>query len=117
MPWSVDTEPANLIYIDLFPAQVSIGSVNEPPLDDQELKVIVTDNYFYVFHDTPPGPETMIKEPLVEFDGNSKEGYTVTTTLGHTYYFRRAENCGCGSRLRSVRPFDGVPMPPRNIRK
>src|SRR5690349_15504474 len=98
MPWTVDTEPANFTYIDLFPAEVRVGGESEKPLDDQELKVIVTDNYFYVFHDTPPGPETLIKGELVEFDGNNKVGYTVTTS-DNTYFFKRAENCGCGSRL------------------
>src|SRR4029453_6425121 len=117
MAWKIDVEPANFIWIDLFPAEVHAGGENEPPMTDQEQRVIVTDNHFYVIADTLDGPQAVIKEPLVEFDGSNKTGYTVTTTLENTYYFKRAANCGCGTRLRGIFPFDGVPQAPRNIRK
>ena len=117
MAWTIDVEPASFIWIDLFPAMVSVGGENEKPMDDQELKVIVTDNYFYVIGDTLEGPAAIIKEPLESFDGSNKVGYTVTTSLNNTYYFRRADNCGCGTRLRGIFPFPGVPLAARNIRK
>lgn len=115
--WKIDVEPANFIWIDLFPAEVRPGGVQEAPMTDQELRVIVTDNHFYVIQDTIDGPAAVIREPLIEFDGSNKLGYTVTTSLDNTYFFQRANNCGCGTRLRGVFPFEGVPLAPRNIRK
>lgn len=116
MAFSIDVEPAEHIKIDLFPAEVRPGG-EEGTKIGEELRVIVTDNYFYVIEDTISGPEATIKEPLESFDGSNKLGYTVTTTPGNTYYFKRAINCGCGSRLRGLRPFDGVPFIARSERK
>lgn len=115
--WKIDTEPADFYWIDLFPAQLSVGGELEKPMDNQELRIIVTNNYFYVIADTLEGPRDIIKEPLIDFDGSNKVGYTVKTSLDNTYYFKRADNCGCGSRLRGFFPFDGVPMVARNLRK
>lgn len=108
------TYPANHIKIDLFPAEVRGG---EDALDmGQELRVIVTDNYFYVFQDTIDGPKAVVAEPLTSFDGSNKTGYTVTTDTSE-YWFIRANNCGCGSRLRGIHPFSGVPHIARSERK
>lgn len=119
MTYTLDVEPAGFIWIDLFPAKVSVPA---DPLAafqpaHEEYRVIVTDNYFYILDDTIDGPAVIIKEPLVEFDGFNTTGYTVTTTIGNTYFFIRAENCGCGSRIRGIHPFAGVPFVARNQRK
>lgn len=116
MAFSIDVEPAQYIQIDLFPAAVRIGSPSEVPISD-ELRVIVTDNYFYVIDDTIDGPAAVIKEPLAEFDGSNKTGYTVVTENGDTYFFVRSTNCGCGSRIRGLFPFSGVPFIARSLRK
>ncbi len=116
MGYTIDVEPAEFIWIDLFPAAVRSGSLENAPISE-ELRVIVANNYFYVIDDTIDGPAAIIKEPLDEFDGSNKTGYTVTTTLGNTYYFIRALNCGCGSRIRGIFPFPGVPFVARNQRK
>lgn len=89
------------IQLDLFPATIS-GNMNE------ELRVIVTDSVFYVFDETLTGPEAVIQEPLVSFGGTNQTGYTVVTET-NTYAVARATNCGCGSRLRGIHPFPGVP--------
>ncbi|UDL16760.1 hypothetical protein SEA_ATUIN_67 [Arthrobacter phage Atuin] len=88
------------IRLDLFPA-----SVNDM---GEELRVIVTDSVFYVFDETLTGPEAVISEPLVSFEGSNQTGYTVVTE-SNTYAVARALNCGCGSRLRGIHPFMGVP--------
>jgi len=116
MAFTIDVEPANFIWIDLFPADVRPGGPDSATMGE-ELRVIVTDNYFYVIDDTIDGPAAVIKEPLESFDGSNKLGYTVTTTLGNTYYFIRALNCGCGSRIRGLFPFAGVPFVARSERK
>lgn len=116
MAFTIDVEPAIHIQMDLFPASVRPGGEEGTPIGE-ELRVIVTDNYFYVIDDTIDGPAAIIKEPLESFDGSNKLGYTVTTTQGNTYYFSRALNCGCGSRLRGLHPFAGVPWVARSERK
>jgi hypothetical protein len=116
MSYTIDVEPADFIWIDLFPAAVSIGNSEQPPISE-ELRVIVTNNYFYVIDDTIDGPAAIIKEPLADFDGSNKTGYTVITSSGQEYYFIRATNCGCGSRIRGIFPFPGVPFVARSERK
>lgn len=95
-----DLPRPEFIQLDLFPA-----SVNDM---GEELRVIVTDSVFYVFDETLTGPEAVIQEPLVSFEGTNITGYTVVTET-NTYAVARALNCGCGSRLRGIHPFPGVP--------
>jgi hypothetical protein len=103
--FTIDVEPANFIYIDLFPATTH-----------EEYRVIVTDNRLYILDDTIDGPKAIISEPLVEFIGSNKTGYLVYTEY-RSFQIERAQNCGCGSRLRQPRPFDGVPFIARLERK
>jgi hypothetical protein len=107
MAYTIDVEPAQYLQLDIFPASVFPGGEENPSLGD-ELRAIVTDNYFYVIHDTISGPQLLIKEALVLFEGSNKTGYTVTTEESK-YFVKRALNCGCGSRVRGIHPFPGVP--------
>lgn len=101
---TLDVEPAAFWYLDLFPASVQeSGSVI-----GEEFRVIVTDNHFYVLEEIGTGPALFIKEPLESFEGTNKTGYTVTAG-GRQFFIQRAANCGCGSRLRGVSVFPGVP--------
>lgn len=109
----IEPEPASFIWMDLFPADVTLA----PDDFRQEVRVIVTDNHFYVLSDGGRGPAIAFKEALEEFDGNNKEGYTVSTKEGNTYTFSRSLGCGCGSRVRGIQPFAGVPWIARNLRK
>lgn len=114
MAYTIDVEPADFIWLDLFPAKISQSATFQPV--HEEYRVIVTNNYFYLLDDTIDGPQAIIKEPLKDFSGSNKVGYTVTTETD-TYLVERAINCGCGSRLRGLHPFAGVPYAARNIRK
>lgn len=115
MAFTIDVEPAAFIWLDLFPAKIRSESGQFQAIHE-EYRVIVTDNYFYILDDTIDGPQAIVKEPLTDFSGSNKEGYTVATETG-TYFVERALNCGCGSRLRGIHPFDGVPYAARNLRK
>lgn len=112
MAFTIDVEPANYINLDLFPAKVE-SSIFKPL--HEEYRVIVTDNYLYVIDDTIDGPAPIVREPLLSFEGDNKIGYTVETELG-TVHIQRALNCGCGSRLRGIHPFAGVPHRARTTR-
>jgi hypothetical protein len=116
MATNLDFEPAQHIQIDLFPASVHPEGPSEAPIGE-ELRVIVTDNYFYVIQEVDEVISFAAKEPLGEFDGSNKVGYTVTTENGAVFYFNRANNCGCGTRLRGIKVLPGVPPIPRNLRK
>lgn len=101
-------EPAQYIQIALFPATVVIDGVEYGDAN----KVYLTDSNFYVIQDspTPTGPFIAFQCPATreQFARPTKTLYTVTTTE-HNIEFHRALNCGCGSRLRGVNPFAGVP--------
>lgn len=99
-----ELHPAEYIQLDLFPAAVTEAGKDL----GYEIRVIVTDNYLYVFRDEVEGPEAFIALPLDSFDGSNKIGYTVTSD-DRVFSIARAKNCGCGSRLRGFRPFGGVP--------
>lgn len=106
---ALDLEPAAHIKLDLFPASVYINGA-EGVLLGEEYRVIVTDNYFYVLHEVGDGAAILLKEPLVNFEGSNKTGYNITVGPLMYYYVKRAGNCGCGSRLRGLIPFPGVPF-------
>lgn len=115
---AVTVLPANYIWLDLFPARITVPAdpwAGFQPAHE-EYRVIVTDAHFYILDDTLEGPQAIVTEPLTDFSGSHKEGYTVITEAG-TYRVERALNCGCGSRLRGIYPFAGVPLQAQSIRK
>jgi hypothetical protein len=95
---------ANHIKLDLFPATVVVDGVSL----GEDLKAIVTDGHFYIFEDTLTGPDVTKQEVLVSFEGTNLTGYTVVTEQ-NTYHVSRSAGCACGSRLRGIHPFSGVP--------
>lgn len=106
MKFTIDVEPANAVWLDLFPARIEADTWEAK---HEEYRVIVTDTYFYIIDDTIDGPKAIFSEPTVAFEGNNKVGYTVTTPTA-TFRITRAPNCGCGSRIRGIFPFAGVPQ-------
>lgn len=108
MAFEIDVFPANEVWLDLFPAKV-YDETQEFVAAHEEYRVIVTDTYFYVIDDTIEGPKAIIAEPMVSFSGTNKTGYVVYTEYRH-YTFGRAPNCGCGSRIRGLFPFAGIPQ-------
>lgn len=105
---AIDVEPADYIQLDIFPGELYLDTKEGAPIGDQ-YRIIVTNNYLYVIEDTINGPQPTIKSPISSFEGTNKIGYTVDTPDG-VYYVKRAQNCGCGSRLRGIHPFAGVPF-------
>ena len=99
-----EIEDANHIKLDIFPAEVYDLENSDESLGDQ-YRVIVTDNHFYAFSETDEGIRPVIKVPLGSFTGTNRDGYTINSG----WYIKRAQNCGCGSRLRGYHPFPGVP--------
>lgn len=109
MPYTIDVHPANEVWLDLFPAKIEVHAGYEFQPTHEAYRVIVTDTYFYIIDDLSEGPAAVLTLPTVGFEGNNKVGYTVTTPEV-AFYITRADNCGCGTRLRGVFPFVGVPQ-------
>jgi hypothetical protein len=105
----LDLRPANVLHLDLFPAVVT-DLLTGLELGD-ELRVAVTDNYLYVLTDTPDGPEMLFQEPMRDFFGHTKTGYTAETAF-NMYHIKRAPNCGCGASLRGIYLFTDLPYIP-----
>lgn len=104
---SLDVQESKYIIIDLFPAEVEIDGTSHGDAN----KIVVTDNRVYMIQDAPYGPFIAFQEgtDYASFDRLSIKEYTVKTETGKVITFRRAEHCACGSRLRGVQPFIGIP--------
>lgn len=104
-------QPAQYMIMDLFPATVE---VNGETLGEAN-KVLLTDNRIYIVQQIPTGAEIAYEDgaSFSTFDRPTNKEYTVTTEGGDFVTFRRSQNCGCGSRLRGVNPFLGVPFAAR----
>jgi hypothetical protein len=96
----------------LFPAQVErINEEGEYTLVSADaVRVIVTNDTFYVFVEGERGPEIAMEEYISDFSGTNVTGYTVITADDSEFRVTRAKHCGCGSRLRGFFPFPGVPI-------
>lgn len=107
----MEVRPATFIRLDLFPAQVfETSNPHDIGLLGEELRAIVTNDYFYLFAEGTTGPKVIYENYLSEFDGNNKTGYILTTPDEKVFEIVRAKNCGCGSTLRGFFPYPGVPF-------
>jgi len=108
----IQVQPANGIRVDAFPASVDVEGSS---LGDQ-YRVIITDSHLVVLEDSGTGPRVAIELPYTSFEVNAKVGWSVTAGYDNTeYVIKRVFHCGCGSRLRGIHPFGGVPFLPRDV--
>lgn len=78
--------------------------------------MVVTLEQVLVFADSSSGPQLIFSDNIVDYTPpnpraaklrnlyNPREAL-ITTESGKTLAFHRASGCGCGSRLKSFRPF------------
>ena len=113
------------IKCDVFPALFVLAgsdyrdpitsntSLNHPSVRRMDaVRIVVTNTHILVAQDSPHGPSLVFKE---EIDPNTYKGAatkgddtTVTTMFGRRFAFRKDNSCGCGSRLRTWRPYDSI---------
>lgn len=67
-------------------------------------RVAIFNKKIYVVVDTPEGFKVIFREELADYQKLEKQHNAITTT-GKIIAFRKDDNCGCGSRLRSWSPF------------
>lgn len=113
------------IKCDVFPAlfvlagsdyrdPISSNSApNHPSLRRRDsVRIVVTDTHILIAEDSPHGPSLVFKEEIVpeSFQGaaSKSDDILVTTKLGKRFAFRKDNSCGCGSRLRTWRPYDSL---------
>lgn len=112
---------ANLIRYDLFPAYVAAAPANL--LDDPKTltsvttlegvyrldtaRVVVTDTHIVIAQDSPAGAQIVFNEEYEHFYQSTTRDYdsVVVTKSGKVLAFKKDNNCGCGSRLRSWNPY------------
>lgn len=98
------------IRLDLFPATVVIGELGEQRY--HPARVVITDDAVYVFMDGPNFREPVYEGRLEDYYVEGSVRYAVTDS-GDTLRITKASGCGCGSRLRGLRPFPGVAQAPK----
>ena len=111
---------------DVFPAIIALGPANlvsdittltSQPLTPgaylvTKARIIVTDEHVTIAIDDSDGPKVVFNQPYdralyVKSISKTTDTY-VTTASGQQLAFRKDENCGCGSRLRSWNPYNIV---------
>lgn len=113
------------IKCDIFPAVfVLAGSDVKDPITSNtsptspsmrrmdSVRIVVTDTHILIANDSPHGPSLVFKEEIIPetFHGPATKGDDtfVTTVQGKRFAFRKDNSCGCGSRLRTWRPYDSL---------
>lgn len=111
-----------MIREDSFPATVVITAADfETPVEELRsrpptkgaaalsiTRVVVSSDRVYIATDAVAGPELVFSEgidPATHFKGTTTQDSYVTTLTGKKIAWRKDTACGCGSRLRSWRPF------------
>ena len=110
------------VLIDMFPATVALSYADFPtPIEDMRsspptagaasfgtARVVVTNDRIIIARDAGSGPVVVFSEGIdpanVVKRPREKDSY-VTTLSGKKVVFRKDSACGCGSRLKTWRPF------------
>lgn len=106
--WEVPaTTPA--LRENLFPFRLIDAASGEQLLDP--VRVMIGSDRFWVFSDAPQGVVCMLSAQIYALDGDMYDGYAITLVdpdsadPGRTVIAQRSGHCGCGSRLKTFRPF------------
>ena len=112
------------IMHDVFPAFVGVGQPDLVPTLQNlrsapitpgayqvtKARIVVTDEAVMVAVDGQDGPMIIFRERYTEFHKSNvktEDSYILTET-GKMIAYKKDENCGCGSRLRSWNPYRHV---------
>lgn len=105
--------------VDVFPAVVRLappnslsditelqiyGAAPEGSRFIDRCRVVILNETIMIANDSPSGPRLVFREKLSETRHEGRLSH-VRTVSGKILTFRKDENCGCGSRLRSWNPY------------
>ena len=60
--------------------------------------------------DSPEGPKLVFREACHSYDRDENKIHRAITESGKIISFRKDDNCGCGSRLRTWNPYGNILM-------
>jgi len=105
------------IIYDVFPAHVAVlpaGVLTDPrDLSSQpnsensyyvgKARVVLTETTIVIAVDAPEGAQIIFRESYIDFfkSKTTSEDSHIITSSGKMVAFKKDNNCGCGSRLRS----------------
>jgi len=106
------------ILFDLFPAvlvaaapglledldQIRVVPPTEKAFMVDKCRIVVDEDLIIVAVDSPEGAKIIFQEEYDVFIKNRPGESKILTKSGKMLAFKRDENCGCGSRLRSWNP-------------
>jgi hypothetical protein len=106
------------ILFDLFPSvlvaaapglvedldQIMVVPPTEGTFMVDKCRVVVDEDLVIVAVDSPEGAKVIFQEEYDVFTKNRAGESKILTKSGKMLAFKRDENCGCGSRLRSWNP-------------
>ena len=115
-PWDPKVEPraqlALAVVHDLYPARIC---AEDTPSRERSVKnwrhrtrVIITQDHAYFFVESPeyPGIALLHDAPIVSMSGSKKDQTGIRLEFeNEVIRLFPDQGCGCGSRLRTVRPF------------
>jgi hypothetical protein len=110
------------VQADVFPAVVALAEPDSME-DIRELmpkgaapkgtrrldrcRVAVFNDQVLIAVDSPSGPNLVFKEAITFYEKFEKIHRVITET-GKLIAFKKDDNCGCGSRLRSWNPYGSI---------
>ena len=113
-----DPERTVGVLHDLFPAEVSFRAATIPGATAADVvlakcRVLIAPDAVYVFTDGPRGPILAFFDQTASFTGSLQTGFTLTPANPGLHQVQSLTaaptgRCGCGSRLRSFRPFGRI---------
>jgi hypothetical protein len=106
-PAFVGVAPADLVAAvqDLQSAPITPGAYQLT-----KSRIVITDEVVTIAIDGNEGPMIVFRERYTEFHKSNvktEDSYIITET-GKMLAYKKDENCGCGSRLRSWNPYRHV---------
>lgn len=106
---TVKLPEASFLYVDLFPAELIQAPHRGDLPSHQEYRIIVSDSNIILLQDGNPADVILVDD--LEAIEKHKGTYTATSPQGD-YVFSRAQNCGCGNRVRGFRKYEMLPYNP-----
>lgn len=99
-PHQVITEPVK-VRNDVYPAEVTFSFATNPY--PRSRAIVTADRVLVLVEGGATGASVLYDERLEDLDADRKR--IVATTADGVVTISRQSGCGCGSRLRSYRPF------------
>lgn len=93
--------------VDIFPALVTVTpNQTDPPFQITDTRVALINERIIIVRDASNGPEVVFDQQVVPGSYRKEEiHHEVDTVAGLTLRWRKDASCGCGSRLRTWRPY------------